>query len=83
MAVASMVLGIIALVMTFFMGGMGWIATIVGIIGIILGALAKKKSPEKKGMATAGLVMSIIAVATSLIVWIACISCAASIGLFA
>ena len=72
MAVASLVLGICALVFPFI--GLGWLSMLLGIVGIILGALGKK-NPEKKGMATAGIVMSIIAVALGLISWIACVAC--------
>ena len=73
MAVASLVLGIIALILSFIPGINIW-AIIIGLVGLILGALGMK-NPAKKGMATAGLVMSIIAVALSVIVWIACIAC--------
>jgi len=74
MAVASLVLGIIALVVSVFVPAFGWLAAIIGIIGIILGALGRKKA-EKKGVATAGLVMSIIAVALGLVLYIACAAC--------
>ena len=72
MAVASLVLGICALVFPFI--GLGWLSMLLGIIGIILGALGKK-NVEKQGMATAGIVMSIIAVALGLLSWIACAAC--------
>lgn len=77
MAVASLVLGICALVFPFI--GLGWLSALLGIVGIILGALGKK-NVEKKGMATAGLVMSIIAVALGLISWIACAACIGAIA---
>ncbi|MCR4612191.1 MAG: hypothetical protein K5644_09870 [Lachnospiraceae bacterium] len=78
MAVASLVLGIIALVLSFT-GGFGWIGTIVAIVGIILGALGRK-DPEKKGMATAGLVCCIIAAVLDTIVAIACLACVGAAG---
>lgn len=77
MAVASLVLGICALVFPFI--GLGWLSALLGIVGIVLGALGKK-NVEKKGMATAGLVMSIIAVALGLISWIACAACIGAIA---
>ncbi len=80
MAVTSLVLGICALVFPFI--GLGWLSVLVGIVGIILGAIAKKKEPN--GMATAGIVMSIIAVALGLIMWLACAACIgglASVGM--
>ena len=62
MAVASVVLGIISLVIGIFSAGsLGWLGAILAVVGIILGALGRK-NPEKKGMATAGLVCSIIGV---------------------
>lgn len=69
MAIASLVLGIISLVLSFF--GLGIISVFTAIIGIILGVLGRK-DPEKKGMATAGLVCSIIALVLGIIMWIAC-----------
>ena len=66
MAVASLVLGIVSIVFSF-------IGLIPGIVGLILGIVAKKKAPS--GMATAGLVCSIIGVAMTLLVIIACAAC--------
>lgn len=70
MAVASLVLGIVALVMGFI-PGVGLVGIIVAIIAVILGALGRR-DPEKKGLATGGLVCGIIALALSLIVYFAC-----------
>lgn len=81
MAVASLVLGIIALVISLFSGGsLGWLGMIVGILGIIFGVIGKKDE-KQKGMATAGLVMSIIAVALGLILFLACAACIGAAGL--
>ena len=77
MAVASLVLGIVALVFSFI--GLGFISVIIGIVGIILGAIGRN-NPEKRGMATAGIVMSIIAVALGLLFWIACAACIGTAG---
>ena len=71
MAVASLVLGIVGLVLSLVTT---WPGAILGIIGIILGALGRK-DPAKKGMATAGLVLSILAVVLGLIFWVACAAC--------
>ena len=68
MAIASLILGIISLILSFF--GLGIISIFTAIIGIILGVLGRK-DPEKKGMA-GGLVCSIIALVLGIIMWIAC-----------
>ena len=73
MGAASLVLGIIAVVLSLFFPV---IAAIVGVIGIILGALAKKKAPS--GVATAGLVLSIIGTALAVALYLACVACIAA-----
>lgn len=77
MGVASLVLGIVSIVLgTFSAGTLGWAGAIMGIVGIILGSSARKNSPiEKRGMATAGLVCSIIGTVLCLILYIACAAC--------
>ena len=75
MGVAALVLGIIALVIGIFSAGsLGWLGAIVAILGIIFGALGRK-NVEKKGVATAGLVCSIIGVVFCLITYVACVAC--------
>jgi len=77
MAIASLVLGIVAAVL-MLIPGISIAAPVVGIVGIILGVLGRKQAIERgeaPGMATAGLVLSIIATAVSLIVWISCYAC--------
>lgn len=80
MAVASLVLGIIALCLSIGIGaaGMGWIGSICGIVGIVLAAITLKKG--KDGRATAGLVLSIIALSWGVISTIACLACLGAIG---
>ena len=73
MGVASLVLGIIAIVLGLFTAGtLGWAGAIIGIVGIILGAIAKKNNPG--GMATAGLVCSIIGTILCLLFYSACVA---------
>ena len=79
MAIASLILGIISLILSFF--GLGIISVFTAIIGIILGVLGRK-DPEKKGMATAGLVCSIIALVLGIIMWIACAAVVGGAALF-
>ncbi len=79
MAVASLVLGILSLVAAILPFLPSWLGAVLGIIGIILGALARKDS-EKAGMATAGMVLSIIGTVLCLIFWVACAACVGSLG---
>lgn len=80
MGVASLVLGIISLLIGVFAAGLfGWVGAIVGIIGIVLGALGRK-NPEKSGLATGGMVCSIIGTILSLLLYIACVACVTTAG---
>lgn len=76
MAIASLVLGIISVVF-FFVPFYGWIGIIFGVVGIILGAMGQK-DPEKKGIATAGLVLSIVGAVLGLVIYLACVACVSS-----
>ena len=76
-AIASLVLGIISLVCVFFGYG-ALLGIVLGVVGIILGVSAKKEAPS--GMATAGLVLSIIALALCAITFIACVACVGCLG---
>lgn len=73
MGVASLILGIISVVLALFFSGFGWLASILGLVGVILGAVARKKA--KTGVATAGLVLSIIGLVLGLLLYIACVAC--------
>ncbi|MDR2501793.1 MAG: DUF4190 domain-containing protein [Oscillospiraceae bacterium] len=73
LGIAGMVCGIASLVIPY--GGIA-----VAIVGLILSVIAKKKSEEvglKNGMAQAGMVCSIIALAWSIVLVVICTSCAA------
>ncbi len=75
MGVASLVLGIIAIVIGVFSSGLlGWLGAILAIVGIVFGAIGRKNS-EKAGMATAGMVCSIIGLVLCLILYLACAAC--------
>jgi hypothetical protein len=75
MGVASLVLGIISIVIGVCSSGLlGWLGAILAIIGVILGALGRK-DPEKKGIATVGLVCSIIGLILCLLLYLACTAC--------
>jgi len=80
MGVASLVLGILATIIGLFSAGaFGWLGAIIGVIGIVLGALARK-NPQNKGVATAGLILSIIGFALSIILYVACVACLAGLS---
>ena len=70
MGVASLVLGIVALV-SGFIPSLSVIGLIAAIIAIVLGALGRK-NPEKAGIATGGLVCGIIALALCGVMFFAC-----------
>jgi len=76
-AIASLVLGIVGLVCVFFGYG-ALIGIILSIIGIVLGTSAKKVQPS--GMATAGIVCSIVALALCAVSFIACVACVGALG---
>lgn len=70
-ATASLVLGIVSLVLSWF-AFINILAVICGIVGIILGASARRElGPMQKGTATAGMVCSIIALVLSLLILLA------------
>ncbi|OQB25647.1 MAG: hypothetical protein BWY11_00255 [Firmicutes bacterium ADurb.Bin182] len=76
-AIASLILGILAAVFVFF-ASMAWVGIILGVIGLILGISANKESHS--GMATAGIVLSIVSIAICAITFIACVACLSAIG---
>lgn len=78
MAVASLVLGIVAIALNFI--GLGFpIGTVLGLVGIVLGAMARKKEPGN-GLATGGLVCSIIGTVLSVLFIVLCAACVGSVG---
>ena len=75
MGIAALVVGIASLVVFIFFGGaFSPIVFPIAIVGIILGALARK-NPETKAMGTAGLVCSMITLVLSVLTYMACIAC--------
>ena len=82
-AVASLVLGIIAAVFMFFSGTivLGFVSLILAVIGLVLGVQARREMPQgTTGMATAGMVLSIVVLALTVIVMVGCAAC---VGLIA
>ena len=70
MGVASLVLGIISVVLAVLFSGFGWLAALLGLVGIILGSVARKQG--QGGVATAGFVLSIIGLILGLLMYEAC-----------
>lgn len=82
MGVASLVLGIISLI-TLFIPGASAIGLVLSLLGVIFGAQGRKV-PGKEGIATGGMVCSIIALAICGIFFFACgglAACSACIAL--
>lgn len=73
MGVAALVLGIIS-ILFWFVPWMGWLGAVLGIIGIVLGVQGRK-NVETKGLATGGMVCSIIGTVLNLLFFIACAAC--------
>lgn len=81
-AVAALVLGIIATILAWFYL-INIIAVVCGIIGIVLAAKGKKAAVAAggaTGMATAGMVLSIIGLSLSVIGFFSCTLCVACAG---
>lgn len=68
MGVASLVIGIITTIIGLFFGGHFWhiVGAVVAFLGISF-ATSAKRNGEEGGMATAGLVMSILGVVFNLL----------------
>jgi len=78
-AVGALVCGIIALVFAWFGVSVG-ISVVAGIVGIVLSVKAKKIG-YPGGMATAGMVLSIIGLVLSALVFIACTACISGLAI--
>lgn len=79
-AIASLVMGIASVVIPWIpVPFVTLIALVIGIVGLVISVKVRKLNDENKGMATAGLVLSIIGVVLSGIVFVCalCAICAA------
>lgn len=79
MGIGALVLGLVGLIVVLFPFLPTTLGIILGIIGIVLGALGRK-DPKGKGLATAGLVLGIIAVVFGVLWLIACNMAASTIS---
>ena len=78
-SIASLVLGIASVALPWFYFS-SILSLIVGVVGIILSVQVRKLNDENKGMATAGLVLSIIGIVLSgiMVVCTICTVCVAA-----
>ncbi len=82
LSVAGLVLGIISAVFGWF-GVIGIVALVCGIVGIVCAVSGKKKAQAAgvaSGLATAGLVLSIIGTCFAGIGVLACFACASCVA---
>ena len=77
-ATASMVLGIISVVLWFF-GYSAIVSVILGVVGLILAGNAKKAG-FMGGIRTAGFVLSLIGLIGGALVFIACVAVVGALG---
>ena len=77
-ATASLVLGIISVVLWFF-GYSALVSVILGIVGLILAGNAKKAG-FNGGVRTAGFVLSLIGLIGGAIFFVACVACVGALG---
>ena len=77
-ATASLVLGIISVVLWFF-GYSALVSVILGIVGLILAGNAKKAG-FNGGIRTAGFVLSLISLIGGSIIFVSCVACAGVLG---
>ena len=78
LAIASMILGIVACVIAWWGLVCGIIAIVCAIVGLVLAIKAQKSYKalgQKNGMATAGLILSIVGLVLSIIGTIVCGIC--------
>ncbi len=77
-AVASLVLGIVAIVFWFF--GIGsLVSLILAIVGLVLASQAKKEGNDE-GIRKAGFVLSLIALIGGAIAFVSCVICVGVMG---
>lgn len=77
-AIASLVLGIVAIVLWWF-GYSSIISLIASIVGLVLASSAKKAG-YTGGIRTAGFVLSLIGLIGGAVIFLACVACAGLLG---
>lgn len=77
-AIGSLVCGIIAIILWWF-GYTTIVSLILGIVGLVLAAKAKKAGFEG-GLRTAGFVLSLLGVIFGAVIFVACVACAGGVA---
>ena len=77
-ATASLVLGIISVVLWFF-GYSALISVILGIVGVVL-ASKSKAAGYNDGIRTAGFILSLIGIIGGALFFVACVACVGALG---
>ena len=72
MGVISLILGIIALLGSIFLVGAQWVGAMIGLVGMLCGALGRMNS-KSRDIATAGLICSILAFVFGIVFYVSCI----------
>ena len=85
MSVAGMVLGLVALICSlvpcFWIPTLVWVPLLLGIVGLVLSVISKKKAKAagaKTGLSTSGIVMSILGLIIVPIIYVLIISAVSS-----
>lgn len=79
MAVASLVLGILSIILSFCTPAVQWLGAILGIVGIVLGAL--NGNMQNAGIAKGGKICSIIGLILNIVLFVACVACIGTAGI--
>lgn len=78
-AIASMVLGIVSVVLWFF-GYSSIVSVILGVIGVVLASKSKEEGYDDS-IRTAGFILSIIGVIGGAVFFVACVACVACVNM--
>lgn len=78
-AIASLVLGIVAVVLWFF-GYSSIISVIAGIVGLVMASKSKQEGFDE-GIRTAGFVLSLIGLIGGAVFFVACVACVGILGI--
>ena len=78
-AIASLVLGIISVVLWFF-GYLSILSVVLGIIGVVMASKSKEEGYDEN-IRTAGFILSVIGIIGGAIFFVACVACVGMAGI--